>query len=117
MEAVAESADLAAQNAAAAGMTNVRSSAQEVLTFLREQAVGSYDAVVVDPPRTGMGTAVCTELLRIRPQRLIYISCNPLTQIEDLRNLESGYRLTSFQSYDMFPHTPHLETLALLDRG
>ena len=117
VEAVAESADLAAQNAAAAGMTNVRSSAQEVLTFLREQAVGSYDAVVVDPPRTGMGTAVCTELLRIRPQRLIYISCNPLTQIEDLRNLESGYRLTSFQSYDMFPHTPHLETLALLDRG
>ena len=117
VEAVAESADLAAQNAAAAGMTNVRSSAQEVLTFLREQAVGSYDAIVVDPPRTGMGTAVCTELLRIRPQRLIYISCNPLTQIEDLRNLESGYRLTSFQSYDMFPHTPHLETLALLDRG
>ena len=117
VEAVAESAALAVQNAAEAGITNVRSSAQEVLPFLREQAVGSYDAIVVDPPRTGMGTAVCTELLRLQPQRLIYISCNPLTQIEDLRHLASGYRLTSFQSYDMFPHTPHLETLALLDRG
>jgi len=116
VEAVGESAALAAQNAAAAGVTNVRTHAQDVLAFLREQADGNYDAVVVDPPRTGMGPAVCTELLRIRPQRLIYISCNPLTQIEDLRNLEAGYRLTSFQSYDMFPHTPHLETLALLDR-
>jgi tRNA/tmRNA/rRNA uracil-C5-methylase (TrmA/RlmC/RlmD family) len=116
VEAVGESAALAAQNAAVAGITNVRTHAQDVLAFLREQADGNYNAVVVDPPRTGMGPAVCTELLRMRPQRLIYISCNPLTQIEDLRHLEVGYRLTSFQSYDMFPHTPHLETLALLDR-
>jgi len=58
---------------------------------------------------------VCCELLRLRPQRIVYISCNPLTQRDDVRMLTEAYRLTSLRGYDMFPHTPHLESLAVLD--
>jgi len=75
----------------------------------------AFDIVIADPPRTGLGPDVCCELLRLRPQRIVYISCNPLTQRDDVRMLAEAYRLTSLRGYDMFPHTPHLESLAVLD--
>jgi 23S rRNA (uracil-5-)-methyltransferase RumA len=116
VEAVAESAALAAGNAASNGAANLRAVAQDALPFLREQAAGAYDVVVVDPPRVGLGPEVCAELLRLRPQRLVYVSCNPLTQIDDLRALAPGYALVALRGYDMFPHTPHVETMAVLDQ-
>lgn len=116
VEAVGESATLAARNAAEAGAANVRAIAQDVLPFLREQSAGAYDVVVADPPRIGLGPEVCAELLRLGPRRLVYVSCNPLTQIDDLQALAAGYRLDALRGYDMFPHTPHVETLAVLDR-
>ncbi|PDW03533.1 class I SAM-dependent RNA methyltransferase [Candidatus Viridilinea mediisalina] len=116
VEAVAESAALAERNGAAAGITNFRAIAQDVLPFLREQSPAAYPVVVADPPRTGLGPEVCAELLRLGPQRIIYVSCNPLTQCEDLHVLAAAYRLTALTGYDMFPHTPHVETLAILER-
>lgn len=116
VEAVAESAALAERNRAAAGITNMRAIAQEVLPFLREQLPTAYPVVVADPPRTGLGPEVCAELLRLAPQRIVYVSCNPLTQCEDLHALAAAYRLTALTGYDMFPHTPHVETLAVLER-
>lgn len=116
VEAVAESASLAAQNAALNGATNLHALGQDVLPFLREQAPGSFEVAVADPPRIGLGPAYCAELLRVAPQRIVYLSCNPLTQVEDLRALAAGYQLRSLRGYDMFPHTPHVETLAVLDR-
>lgn len=116
VESVAESAALAARNAAAAGASNVHAVAQDVLPFLREQAAGAYGVMVADPPRTGLGPEVCAELLRLSPQRLVYVSCNPLTQCEDLQALAPGYTLQALRGYDMFPHTPHVETLAVLER-
>jgi tRNA (uracil-5-)-methyltransferase len=59
---------------------------------------------------------VCRELLRLRPRRLVYVSCNALSQIEDARALAPGYRLTELRGYDMFPQTPHLEALAVFER-
>jgi tRNA/tmRNA/rRNA uracil-C5-methylase (TrmA/RlmC/RlmD family) len=89
--------------------------ASDVLPFLRQQQPGSFEVVVVDPPRTGLGPEVCAELLRLRPQRIVYVSCNPLTQVEDVAALRAGYDLTALTGYDMFPLTPHVETLALLN--
>ncbi|MBC8163037.1 MAG: 23S rRNA (uracil(1939)-C(5))-methyltransferase RlmD, partial [Roseiflexaceae bacterium] len=116
VEEFAESAALAQHNIALNGVGNVTALAADTLSFLRTQPVGAFDVVVVDPPRTGLGLEVCRELLRVAPRRLVYVSCNPLTQVEDTRVLLEGYALSSLRGYDMFPHTPHLETLAVFDR-
>lgn len=116
VEAVEESAALAARNALALAVGRVRPVAQDVLPFLREQAAGAFPIVVADPPRTGLGPDVCAELLRLGPARIVYVSCNPLTQVEDLRALAPGYALESLRGYDMFPHTPHVESLAVLKK-
>lgn len=124
IESFAESAALARYNSALNHATNVKVMAEEVLSFLRRQltarksdlASRPYDVVIADPPRVGLGPEVCTELLRLAPRRIVYISCNPLTQIADLRQLGVAYQLTDLVGYDMFPHTPHIETLAVLDK-
>jgi tRNA/tmRNA/rRNA uracil-C5-methylase (TrmA/RlmC/RlmD family) len=117
VESVGESAALAERNAAANGAPNVRAVALDVLPFLREQAAGAFSVAVADPPRLGLGPEVCAELLRVAPRRIVYVSCNPLTQIEDLRVLRASYSLRELRGYDMFPHTPHVETVAILDRA
>jgi 23S rRNA (uracil-5-)-methyltransferase RumA len=116
VEAVAESVALAQLNIVANNVQNVRAIAQDVLPYLSQQAPGVHPLVVADPPRTGLGPEVCRELLRIAPQRIVYVSCNPLTQIDDLQILAEAYTLRSLTGYDMFPHTLHLESLAILDR-
>jgi tRNA/tmRNA/rRNA uracil-C5-methylase (TrmA/RlmC/RlmD family) len=116
VEEVAESAALAAQNSAANGLPNVRAVQRDVRSYLREQEPGAWPVAVADPPRTGLGPEVSAELLRLAPERIVYVSCNPLTLAEDLAALGAAYRLRSLTGYDMFPHTPHVEALAVLDR-
>lgn len=116
VEAVQESAELAAQNASRNGAQNVEAVGQDVLPYLRTQAPGLFRVAVADPPRTGLGPEVCAELLRLAAARIVYVSCNPLTQVEDLRALGAGYALDTLVGYDMFPHTPHVETIAVLRR-
>jgi tRNA/tmRNA/rRNA uracil-C5-methylase (TrmA/RlmC/RlmD family) len=116
VESVAESAQLAEQNIAANRLPSISSVCADTLAYLRDQPVGRFDVVVADPPRTGLGPDVCRELLRLRPERIVYVSCNPLTQLEDARALAAGYRMAALRGYDMFPQTPHLEALALLER-
>jgi tRNA/tmRNA/rRNA uracil-C5-methylase (TrmA/RlmC/RlmD family) len=116
VEAVGESAELAAQNAARGGALNVEAVGQDVLPFLRGQAPGAFGVAVADPPRTGLGPDVCAELLRVGPERIVYVSCNPLTQVEDLGLLGASYTIDTLVGYDMFPHTPHVETIAALRR-
>jgi 23S rRNA (uracil-5-)-methyltransferase RumA len=116
VESVEESAQLAERNIARNGVRNITMVAADVLAFLREQSIGQFDVVVADPPRVGLGPDVCRELLRVRPRRLVYVSCNALSQIEDARALASGYRLTELRGYDMFPQTPHMEALAIFER-
>lgn len=115
VESYPESAALGARNIAANGVTNATMVSGDVLAFLREQAPGAFDVVVADPPRAGMGPEVCRELLRLRPRRLVYVSCNALTQLDDARALAAGYRLSALRGYDMFPQTPHLEALAVFE--
>ncbi|HEX5688370.1 MAG TPA: 23S rRNA (uracil(1939)-C(5))-methyltransferase RlmD, partial [Roseiflexaceae bacterium] len=116
VESFEESARLGELNIAANGTTNVAMAHAETLDFLREQPAGRFSTLVADPPRTGLGPDVCRELLRLRPDRLVYVSCNALTQLEDARALAPGFRLTELRGYDMFPQTPHMEALAVFDR-
>jgi 23S rRNA (uracil-5-)-methyltransferase RumA len=121
VESYEESARLAERNVAASRAGNVAVVAADALAFLRDQARGAFDVVVADPPRAGLGPDVCRELLRLRPRRLVYVSCNALSQLEDARALAPGFRLTELRGYDMFPQTPHMEALGIFqgigDRG
>lgn len=75
------------------------------------------DVALLDPPRDGCGGKVIDALSALHPKRLVYISCNPATQARDIKGfLEKGYTLELIQPIDMFPQTPHVESIALLTR-
>jgi 23S rRNA (uracil1939-C5)-methyltransferase len=89
----------------------------EVLTDLRQRA-GDPDVVVVDPPRAGLAGKALKRLGEIQAPRIVYVSCNPTTLAGDAKRLadDYGYRLVRARPVDMFPHTPHVECVALLER-
>jgi 23S rRNA (uracil1939-C5)-methyltransferase len=89
----------------------------QVLEGLRERA-GAPDVVVVDPPRAGLSGKALRRVGRLAAPRLVYVSCNPTTLAANVKELtgEWGYRLERARPVDMFPHTPHVETVALLTR-
>lgn len=73
------------------------------------------DLVIIDPPRMGLGVKAIKSLLKVRSQEIFYISCNPSTQASDIQLLvQEGYQLILLQPVDQFPHTVHIETIALL---
>ncbi|MBK8567720.1 MAG: 23S rRNA (uracil(1939)-C(5))-methyltransferase RlmD [Saprospiraceae bacterium] len=76
---------------------------------------GKPDLVITDPPRAGMHEAVVRMFLQLEAPRIVYVSCNPSTQARDLNLLKEKYRLVKIQPVDMFPHTHHVETVALLE--
>jgi 23S rRNA (uracil1939-C5)-methyltransferase len=90
----------------------------EVLADLRTRA-GDPDVVVVDPPRAGLAGKALKRLGEIAAPRIVYVSCNPTTLAGDLKRLSDdyGYRLVRARPVDMFPHTPHVESVALLERA
>ncbi|KAB8142333.1 23S rRNA (uracil(1939)-C(5))-methyltransferase RlmD [Chloroflexia bacterium SDU3-3] len=116
VEEFGESSALAQRNIQQNGVANVQAVHADTLAYLKDQVPGAFDVVVVDPPRIGLGEDVCRELVRIAPKRLVYVSCNPITQVVDIPVLLKGFRLAELRGYDMFPQTPHLESLAILDR-
>jgi 23S rRNA (uracil1939-C5)-methyltransferase len=77
----------------------------------------SPDAVVTNPPRTGMDAHVVAELARRTPGRIAYVSCDPATLARDLVRLGPGYRLIEVRAFDLFPQTAHVETVAVLERA
>ncbi len=89
-----------------------------VESYLQRTARLAGTTVIVDPPRAGLSREVVTRLGRGRPDRIVYVSCDVATQARDLRAFAAaGYRLERIQAFDMFPNTPHIETVASLDRG
>ena len=78
---------------------------------------GRPDVIITDPPRAGMHPDVVKTILRAAPKRIVYVSCNPATQARDLEMLTTYYRIRKVQPVDMFPHTPHVENVVLLERG
>ena len=116
-EAVAcalENADLNGISNAAFFAGNVGQSIEE----LAERA-GPPDVVVVDPPRAGLAGKALRRTGGLAAQRIVYVSCNPTTLASDVKVLRGdyGYELRRARPVDMFPHTPHVETVALLERG
>ena len=90
----------------------------EVLRDLRERA-GEPDVVVVDPPRAGLAGKALKRLGELAAPRVVYVSCNPTTLAGDTKRLveEYGYRLVRTRPVDMFPHTPHVESVSVLERS
>jgi 23S rRNA (uracil1939-C5)-methyltransferase len=73
------------------------------------------EAVIVDPPRAGLGSYVTDRLIQVKPPAIAYLSCNPSTHVRDITLLlQAGYRIDFFEGYNFFPRTPHIETLAIL---
>ena len=73
-------------------------------------------AIIVDPPRKGLDDRTIENIIKVRPKRLVYISCNPATMVRDLAKLEDTYTITKIQPVDMFPYTKHVECVALMGR-
>ena len=71
--------------------------------------------VIVDPPRAGLHADVTNRLLETEPPRIIYLSCNPVTQARDVSLLQEKYEIVHHQGYNFFPRTPHIEHLVILD--
>ncbi len=71
--------------------------------------------VIVDPPRAGLHADVIDRLLETKPQRIVYLSCNPVTQARDVALLTSAYGIRYHRGYNFFPGTPHIEHLVVLD--
>ena len=75
------------------------------------------DIVIVDPPRAGMHPDMSGYLHKLKADKIIYVSCNPTTQARDVQILyECGYKIKNTVMVDMFPHTPHIETVMLLSK-
>lgn len=89
---------------------------KDVLTdgFIAEH--GRPDVIIIDPPRAGMHEDVVNVILNARPERIVYVSCNPATQARDLALMDSLYRVEEVQPVDMFPHTHHVENVVRMTR-
>jgi 23S rRNA (uracil1939-C5)-methyltransferase len=96
-------------------LRNVKFEEADVEEFI-SSFEGKADVVVLDPPRGGAGKKVCEEILRISPEKIVYISCDPSTLARDLAMLKEKYEILSVQPFDMFPQTYHVETVALMSR-
>ncbi len=89
---------------------------KDVLTdgFIAEH--GRPDVMIIDPPRAGMHEDVVNVILNARPERIVYVSCNPATQARDLALMDEFYRVEEVQPVDMFPHTHHVENVVRMTR-
>ena len=87
----------------------------QILAELRKDPHFNSDVVVVDPPRAGLDANAINHIVELAPEKIIYISCNPKTQADNVRVLvERGYQLSQIQPVDQFPHTTHVENICLL---
>lgn len=119
IEYVPEAIEDARLNASLNGVDNTfffAGDTKDILTgdFIREQ--GRPDLIIADPPRTGMHENVINTILSASPASIVYVSCNPATQSRDLNLLCRQYTIKKVQPVDMFPHTHHVENVALLTK-
>ena len=120
VEIVEEAIADALSNARANDVDNVRFFAGDVRTEMRDlvERAGRPDVVIVDPPRAGLSQKVVRRIIESGPSRVVYVSCNPTTLAPNAAQLvEAGYVLKRVRPVDMFPQTPHIECVALLERG
>lgn len=117
IEEIAAAIDDAKDNATRNGLTNTTFYAGDVKNILTTEFAaqhGKPDLLITDPPRAGMHPSVVDMLLTLAAPRLVYVSCNPATQARDLALLHQKYEVLKMRPVDMFPHTHHVENVAML---
>ena len=119
IEYVPEAIEDAKINSEINGINNTLFYAGDMKDILTDEFIAEHgrpDVIITDPPRAGMHPDVVKTILHAAPQRIVYVSCNPATQARDLHDLDTDYRVVAVQPVDMFPHTPHVENVVLLER-
>lgn len=126
VEIVPQAIEDAKNNAALNGITNAQfyvGKAEEVLPAFYnsnnlDAGMRHPDVIVVDPPRKGCDEQCLSTMLAMRPERIVYVSCDSATLARDLRILvDGGYELQKVRAFDQFAHTGHVETVVLLSKG
>ena len=119
VELIPEAVEDAKATAQRNGFKGLKFYAADVGKFLLEHPEYSnrIDTIVMDPPRAGIAPKTLRKVIRLQADRMVYISCNPATQARDIETLqEAGYQLKKFSLVDQFPHTAHIESVALFER-
>lgn len=119
VETVADAIEDAKENAKINGLANTHFIAGDVIKIIDDvfyETYGRPDVIITDPPRAGMHEKMIEQLIKIAAPRIVYVSCNPATQARDLQLLDEHYKVIKIQPVDMFPHTHHIETVALLEK-
>lgn len=119
IEYVPEAIEDAKINSEVNGIGNTLFYAGDMKDILNDDFIAEHgrpDVIITDPPRAGMHADVVQTILRAAPRRIVYVSCNPATQARDLADLDADYKVIAVQPVDMFPHTPHVENVVLLER-
>jgi 23S rRNA (uracil1939-C5)-methyltransferase len=120
IEVVPEAVADAKENARRNGIANARFVASDARSGIRPllEETGNPDVVVIDPPRAGLSKKVVRRVIECGASRIVYVSCNPTTLAPNASQLtEAGYRLRRVRPVDMFPQTPHVECVALLEKA
>jgi 23S rRNA (uracil1939-C5)-methyltransferase len=117
IEEIEEAIEFAKKNQELNQIENASFYTADVKDLLNEafaQELGKPDVIITDPPRVGMHKDVVETILALSPKKIVYVSCNPSTQARDINLLQEKYKLDKMQAVDMFPHTDHIENVALL---
>ena len=118
IEYVPEAIEDAKVNSEINGIDNTLFYAGDMKDILTEEFIAKHgrpDVIITDPPRAGMHEDVVNTILQARPKRIVYVSCNPATQARDLALMDAQYKVAAVRPVDMFPHTPHVENVVLLE--
>ena len=118
IEYVPEAIEDAKVNSEINGIDNTLFYAGDMKDILTEEFISKHgrpDVIITDPPRAGMHEDVVNTILQARPKRIVYVSCNPATQARDLALMDAQYKVAAVRPVDMFPHTPHVENVVLLE--
>ncbi len=117
VELVKEAVDNARANAQANGVENCTFVTGDMLKIFTPDFIdqhGKPDVLIADPPRAGIHPKVVKQIAKLRPERFIYVSCNPLSQARDIALLADAYTVEAVQPVDLFPHTHHVENVVKL---
>lgn len=119
IETVPEAIEAAKANAELNGINNVHFYTGDLKDFLTDAFLedqGNPEVIITDPPREGMHKKVVEQILKAKPERIVYVSCNSATQARDLSIMDPYYQVTRVQPVDMFPQTHHVENVVLLEK-
>lgn len=117
IESIKEAIDMANENAS---LNDIKATfVNDDMKNLEKYAGLHVDTIIVDPPRSGLHSKTTSQILEIYPDKVIYLSCNPKTQVLDLKKFieDNKYSIKKIKSFDMFPKTPHVEVLAILTKN